>query len=279
MTKKNIGIILLLLFSLLPIFKIYAQSSNAGFIPGNIWYSKDPFEEGDQIKIYTLVFNPDDRELSGTVVFFDNNVFFAKKDFTASPKDVKDVSISWTATAGDHVIFAKIENAKFLVSGGQYEEVYLAENETTKSSRTVNKKVIVNTTDTNNTSSTGSSIPGLSSIQNVGNIVANSTPDYVAKPMVLGASTVENFRQNISNALGKNKADTQKEINTLNSAKTTLKNGVKPNTSSSIQKPFDYVKLFFLYIFEAIFKYKLVFYGLLLIILVVILRYIWNLIF
>ena len=59
--------------------KILAQSSNTGFVPGNIWYSKDPFEEGDKVKIYTFIFNPDSRELSGTVIFFDKTVLLGKK--------------------------------------------------------------------------------------------------------------------------------------------------------------------------------------------------------
>ncbi len=140
MILRKIGIILFLIFSLLPMEKISAQSPNTGFVQANLWYSKDPFEEGDKIKIYTFIFNPDARELSGIVVFFDKTVLLGKKEFTIPAKTANDVSIDWTVTAGDHTIFGKIENAKFLVSAGKYEEVYIAENETEKSSRTVSKK-------------------------------------------------------------------------------------------------------------------------------------------
>src|SRR3989344_4963797 len=99
--------VLILIVFLLPINKIIAQTSNAGFVPGNIWYSTDPFEEGDKIKIYTLIFNPDARELSGTVIFFDNSIFLGKKDFVAPAKGVKDISIDWTAAAGSHSILRK----------------------------------------------------------------------------------------------------------------------------------------------------------------------------
>ena len=84
MNLKKAGIVLFLIFSLLPIQKIFAQSSNTGFVQANIWYSKDPFEEGDKVKIYTFIFNPDTRELSGTVIFFDNTVMLGKKDFIVS---------------------------------------------------------------------------------------------------------------------------------------------------------------------------------------------------
>ena len=51
MVLKRIGIVLFLIFFLLPNHNLRAQDSNAGFVPGNIWYSQDPFEEGDKIKI------------------------------------------------------------------------------------------------------------------------------------------------------------------------------------------------------------------------------------
>src|SRR3989338_8628539 len=197
MALKKIGTILFLIFSLLPIQKIFAQDSNAGFVPGNIWYSQDPFEEGDKIKIYTLIFNPDERELSGTVIFFDSSVFLGKKDFTASAKGIKDVSIDWTATVGDHNIFGKIENSRFLVSGEKsertYEDVYLSGNETSKSSRRVNKKIVSVSSDTIFTNI------GLAA-ENTGNIVGDylkntkeaagvamkeNTPSVVIKPIAL----------------------------------------------------------------------------------------------
>src|SRR3989338_6753006 len=148
MALKKIGTILFLIFSLLPIQKIFAQDSNTGFVSGNIWYSQDPFEEGDKIKIYTFIFNPDNRELFGTVIFFDKTILLGKKDFTIPAKTANDISIDWTVTVGDHTIFAKIENAKFLVSKGKYEEVYLAENETEKKTPTFITEPIASTVNT-----------------------------------------------------------------------------------------------------------------------------------
>jgi hypothetical protein len=145
MNLKKAGIILFLIFSLFPTQNIFAQNKNTGFVSGNIWYSKDPFEEGDKVKIYTFVFNPDVRELSGSVIFFDKTTLLGKKDFTIPAKGADDVSIDWTVSTGDHSIFAKIENAKFLISKGNYEEVYLAENETEKSTSSVSKKIVANT--------------------------------------------------------------------------------------------------------------------------------------
>jgi len=148
MNFKKFGIVLFLIFSFLPISKALAQTTtNAGFVPGNIWYSKDPFEEGDKIKIYTLIFNPDTSKFSGTVDFFDNSTLLGSKDFTIAATSTKDISINWTVTAGDHQIFGQIENAKIVATNGTSQSVTLSDNETTKSSRTVSNKIIAQNID------------------------------------------------------------------------------------------------------------------------------------
>ena len=48
MNLKKIVIFLFIIFSVFPINNIFAQTQNVGIIPSNIWYSKDPFEEGDK---------------------------------------------------------------------------------------------------------------------------------------------------------------------------------------------------------------------------------------
>ncbi len=278
MSKKTV-IILFLLFTILPI-KSYAQVSNAGFVPGNIWYSIDPFEEGDKIKIYTLIFNPDERELSGTVVFFDNNIFLGKKDFIALAKGVKDISIDWMATVGAHNIFGKIENAKFLVSKGKYEEVYLAENETSKSSRTVSKKIILKTTNiSENPDSIIDSVSsiGSESIKNIEKVIEEKTPEFITKPVILTTNTIEKLRSDTGTFLKEEKETVQNQIKALNNAKTS---GDTENTEASkFLKPFKYTELFFFTFLSFIFNNKFIFYIILAFIIFFLLRYIWHFVF
>src|SRR3989338_4089878 len=206
MNFKKIGIVLFLILFLFPINRILAQTTNAGFVPANIWYSQDPFEEGDKVKIYTVIFNPDSRQLSGSVIFFDNSVFLGKKDFTAEAKSVKDVYLDWTATAGEHGIFGKIENAKFLISPGKYEEVYLAENETSKSARTVSKKIIPEAAEAE-TDTTPSPIFNIVNaltsepLKDIGGRIGNNTPEFIARPALATAGAIEEVRSSTGAAL------------------------------------------------------------------------------
>lgn len=251
---------------------ILAQSSNTGFVSGNIWYSKDPFDEGDKIKIYTFVFNPDNRELSGTVIFFDKTVLLGKKDFTVSAKSANDISVDWTVTAGDHTIFGKIENAKFLISAGKYQEVYLAENETEKSSRTVSKKIVSKTTDTTGTS-----------VSDIAKTIQEKTPDFIIKPITSSVDILETFREDLNTSSENKKEELKNEIKELDNPNLTVKlskdnTTIKTDTNSFL-KPFKYIQIFFLTIFSFIVSNKILFYGLILVILFFILRFIWKKIF
>ena len=272
MTFKKIGIILFLIFSLLPIQKIFAQDSNIGFVSGNIWYSQDPFEEGDKIKIYTFIFNPDNRELFGTVIFFDKTILLGKKDFTIPAKTANDISIDWTVTVGDHIIFAKIENAKFLVSKGKYEEVYLAENETEKSSRTVSKKITSKSENSNINSETTAG----TTVSDIKKIIEEKTPTFIAEPIVSTVSTLEEFRINTNIASDNKKEEIKNEIKALDAPQNASKENVKANP---LLKPFKYVEVFLLSVFSFILNNTILFYGLLVIIIFFILRFIWKKIF
>ena len=289
MTFKKISIIIFLIFSILPINKIFAQIPNVGFVPGNIWYSKDPFEEKDKIKIYTFVYNSDERELSGTVVFFDKTTLLGKKDFTLGGKTAGDVSIDWTVSAGDHTVFGKIENAKFLISHGKYEEVFIAYNETEKSSRTVSKKITIGQTDNNTNSISNISDTISNSISNIKNTVEEKTPDFITKPINSTTNVLEEFRQNANITSDIKKEEIKKEIESLYSTKDISDKKVILDSKSSLDskttlptyiiKPFKYVELFFLTIFSYITNNKIIFYGVFIVLVFFILRFIWKKIF
>lgn len=218
MSFKKVTLVLFLILFLLPACKIHAATSNAGFVPGSIWYSKDPFAEGDTVKIYTLIFNPDKRELSGTVVFFDREILLGKKDFIVSSQAAKDFSIDWTATSGSHSIYAKIENAKFLVSKGKYVAADLAETQTPPSLRTVSKNGELPASSTD-----------YESIRKIGKTVESYTPAFISKPIITLANGAEEFRTSLGAKTG-----------------------------------------------SFIFNNKFIFYGIVLVILFFIFRYVWN---
>jgi hypothetical protein len=269
---KKYLITLLLVLAFLPVQNIDAQSANTGFVPGNIWYSKDPFEEGDKIKIYTLIFNPDTKELSGNVSFFDNSVLLGKKSFVVASRGVRDISIDWTVSVGAHKIYAKIENAKFLTSPGKYQEVDIASDQTEESQSTVGKKIVtppVKAEANNNPTTTNS-------ITSIEESIKENTPSVISTPILATTNALEGVRISASLATDNKKAATKTELTSLNNVN---KKNTKAVAAAKWLKPFKYVELFFLTILSLIFKYKIIFYGILAVVLFYLVRYIFRLFF
>ena len=198
------------------------------------------------------------------------------KDFNVAGTSTKDISINWTVTAGDHQIFGQIENAKFLTSTGTYVSASLADNVTSKSSRTVANKLIAQNISNGINTVDGAFNSAIDSIQNIGSATKSNLPVAISQSATATTNTLDGLRGNIGTTLGNAQAETQKNINNLNDVKDSSKNNTDENY---IQKPFEYVELFFLSILGAIFSNKILFYVILILIVLWLLRYLWLLIF
>jgi hypothetical protein len=86
--------------------------ASIGFIQGNIWYSKDPFFDGDSVRIYSGVFNNTPGDIVGSVSFFDNGSLLHVADFSVTGGGhLREVWADWQASAGKHTITAQITKA------------------------------------------------------------------------------------------------------------------------------------------------------------------------
>lgn len=93
---------------------------------------------------------------------------------------------------------------------------------------------------------------GLELIKNIGKLVEKNTPDFIAKPIIRVINKVEKLRLDMDLALKNKKQAAQSE-----NKKT---------------------ELFFFSLLSFVFNNKLIFYGVLIAVILMVLRYIWNLI-
>ncbi len=118
----------------LPVFGAEeAPLKNAGFVQGNIWYSKTPFFAGDRIRIYTIIFNGSTEDLVGSVEFLDNGTPIGKSLFSILDGGrVRDVWVDWTAKDGKHTITARIVDVSTTDALGKKKIVVLENSEAGK---------------------------------------------------------------------------------------------------------------------------------------------------
>jgi hypothetical protein len=197
-----------------------------------------------------------------------------KKSIVVPPKGVKDVSINWTVTAGDHSILAKLENAKFLISTGKYEDVYLEENQTDTSERTVSKKITAKPV-----AQTAKEEPSKvtetlnNTFSNIEETISGSTPKFISVPILATTHVIESARESVAASSDSKKSEVNEAIGAIK------KPNKEGNKSSPILKPLKYAELFLLTLLAFIFGQKIIFYGILLVILFYLLRYIYRLAF
>lgn len=266
MSFKKVLLGLFFIFSLFPYSQIRAEAST-GFVPSNIWYSNEPFEEGDKIKIYTVVFNGDTRELTGTVSFYDGTMLLGKKTFSVAGRGVKDISIDWTVNAGEHKIFGKIDAAKYSLPNGNFESTTLKDNITEVSNRTVKKKIVLQATNKDDTTTPGE-------IERIADAVKTNTPYSIQKPILSSVNVFEGIRSDLGTQV---EAKITSTSNELEKSKSEEKASDPKSNNTSISKPFKYAELFLLKIASFILNYKIIYYGIILLILFLMVRYIWRL--
>lgn len=291
---------LVVVFAVAPTAKAQTriEAKNAGFVPASIWYSVDPFKEGDKIKIYTLVFNPEPRRFKGVVAFYDNTALLGKRNFSMQSTEAEIISIDWQVTAGGHKIFARIENPEFQTPNGDFEQVYLANDETERSERIIAKNLP--SLDEVKEKLNEAVDSGLEPVKDLENKIAEKTPDYIANPVNKTVNAVEKLRQNTEELIVAKTQELKQSIKNnvnQNTSVDTISNGQSMDTETDISKsidsadqpsvenpessksqqpqklnqktsqvittvktPLKYVGLFFLTILSYIFKYKILFY-------------------
>ncbi len=251
-----------------------ADTSNTGFIPGTIWYSKDPLIEGETVKVYTAVWNGDTNPLSAKVEFYDKNVILGSRTVSVAAQTIAEVSISWQVTAGDHVISAKIVSSNIIASGKP--QTVVLERNNTGEDRVFVDKIIK---DIN-----GAPVSSTDLLTDQASAkLANALPDSISAPVSNALGAVDEFRDETYTKITSAKEEVKKTLDAIpettkssTDAKKSTSQTKSQSLATSTQKPLAYIKLFFWTIAGYIFGYKPVFYIVCAGLLFLILRFIYR---
>jgi len=272
---KKYFLFFLIILSVILAFPVYAETLvNSGFIPGQIWYSKAALVDGDTINIHTAIWNGEKDSISAKVEFYDKNVILGSRDVILLASELKDVFVPCKITAGDHVISAKIISSLATVSGVK-EKIVL--NRTTTSE----DRQFVSVVAKNQAGETVSPDKELQTqIDKTSSEINSIVPKNVSTSVTNGFSVVDDFRDKTFTQVTAIKNDTQNKIDQINSEKEKVTETPKENVSlsSATEKPIAYIKLFLFSLFAFVLGSKIIFYGLVILIVFLIIRFIYRMI-
>ncbi len=253
---------------LAPLSFIYSAStststSTSGFIPGQIWYSNSNLVVGETVNIYTAVWNGNNETISAKVEFYDKNVVLGSRDITVSPNELKEVSVSWKITAGDHLISAKIISSTQTISGKK-------ENITLSNSTTSSDKKFVSVNNNNSNPNSNDDVNG----SKIDDFFPEQADSFISDNL----SGIEKFRIEMLNKTTILKNKTKNDIAVMESQVKTVAESLneKKNIEDAVKQPIAHIKLILLSIIVFILATKIVFYGLLVVVIFYILRAIYR---
>lgn len=258
-----ITIITILVFIFIPSLSFAEDTviKNAGFAPGNIWFSQNDFAPGDTVKVYTILWNGGKETITGEVVFYDNADVIARVAFSLSSLGTKIASADWKISDGYHKVYAVVGTSKIGTNGATLEYAKTEESEhfigapikstspTTTAQQIINEKV---------------NFAKEYAVENLPEPVTETTKSFFGK--------VEPIRTSVKTWTDNTSVDVRKDIEKLDEK---IKNNEgKTDVWSMVKKPLDYVYIFILTIIGLILGNSIIFYTISFVIIFLFLRFI-----
>lgn len=80
----------------------FAATLSAGFVGEALWFSKEEFFAGEEVRLLTALRNSSSRDIEGEVIFSDKDRVLGKVSLTLVKENANIISYSWIATEGEH---------------------------------------------------------------------------------------------------------------------------------------------------------------------------------
>ncbi len=130
--KTSVVLTATFIFSLLVLPAFGALDTKyVGFVDSSLWFDREPFFSGEEVRIYTTLANSSSADFKGSVEFYDGDAVIDSADVTLERNGgFQVVWVDWTPTEGDHSVGVKIVDATLTPPGGEPESVVYENNNT-----------------------------------------------------------------------------------------------------------------------------------------------------
>ena len=260
-------------FSIFAVILIFSGTIRAhaatGFLGGPMWISPEVPTDGQLVNLSALFHNAEPDTLNGEVMFYDGDVLLGRKSIEIDSGGVATATVSFRIGAGDHSFSASIGNLTETISAGKTEPFALSPQTVQLPKIFVSPKAgdpldasVVNDTSSggllNPVSANNPMAPVVNQVNQLQTEAISNIPLSVKNPITdldnWRATSAENLNQQTKSATAAVAAQ-----NTLAAAQQKKYGKVSP-TTNFIDRPFAYVKLFFLELLTFLYSHAIVFY-------------------
>jgi hypothetical protein len=262
--KKIIYLFAILFFG--SFFYVQAEiSTPTGIIPGAIWFSQEKLVADETVKVYTAIWNGEKEELKAKIEFYDKNIVLGSREIIIAEDQLKEVSISWKVTSGDHIINAKIISSVF---GDK--SIILDNNETEK------KRIFIPVTviEEDGEESTAQNVVK-NKIEETTEGISEIIPDSITGKASNFFNEIDVLREDFSETVSATKEQAKEEIKLIENKEASQDFSDDEN---KLEKPLAQAKFFSLQILSFILEHKIIFYALIILIIFFLLKFVYRLI-
>lgn len=239
----------------------FAQAST-GFIGNPIWIYPEFPREGEMTTLSTLFHNGETEKLSGTVLFYDNDVLLGKKSLTIPAGAVGTATITFRIDQGNHVFSATAQGFQEISNSGSTKTYSLPLGRAEMPKLYVTKNGSGSGVEAVGLKASAQAQPILNKVNDVEEKVIGSIPESIKQPVVATVDSMERLRVSTSVKLQSSvvkateKVEEQKEA----AAQEIKESGAVSPSTKYINSPFATVKLFLAQLFHYIFSHAYLFY-------------------
>jgi len=280
-----ISFFLTVLFSISPILILAQNSSDVGFIKGSVWASNDNPVAGEEIVLYTVLYNGSDGVLRGRVQFFDGDMLLGERDVSIDKMRVSDISIKWITTPGLHTFSTKLINGVITEDLKEPYNINLSPSEGgEKYTISVKQKTVPIKAQVSDEGQEGDL--HLKKIDSLEKSLDKFIPDSVSDSASEYTKGIEEFREKQNESFKEKRDAINKDMNISALQNSEFKDIIKPTKDTTVDElihpgkkiglalktPIGYVKLFFLGVLIFVFSNPFIFYVAAVVLIVFIVR-------
>lgn len=107
----------------MPAFAV-VDSKYVGFVDSSLWFDREPFFSGEEVRVYTTLANSSSADFKGVVEFYDGETTIDKANVTLERNGgFQVVWADWVPEEGNHKVSVRITEATLTPPGGEPEVV------------------------------------------------------------------------------------------------------------------------------------------------------------